>query len=54
MTDSGGIQKEAYFYKKLCITLRKETEWKELVDSGWNRTTDVQVDSIVEAFSPNA
>ena len=51
MTDSGGIQKEAYFHKKLCVTLRKETEWKELVDSGWNRTTDVQADSIVEAFS---
>ncbi|MBR4330236.1 MAG: UDP-N-acetylglucosamine 2-epimerase (non-hydrolyzing) [Candidatus Riflebacteria bacterium] len=51
ITDSGGIQKEAYFHKKLCVTLRKETEWKELVDAGWNRTTDLQADSIIETVS---
>ena len=36
MTDSGGLQKEAYFFEKYCVTMRDETEWVELVEKGFN------------------
>jgi UDP-N-acetylglucosamine 2-epimerase len=50
ITDSGGIQKEAYFHKVPCITLREETEWIETVESGWNRLSRADDSAIYEAF----
>jgi len=50
MTDSGGLQKEAYFFKKPCITLRDETEWMELVDTGVNTLVGAKSSAILDAF----
>jgi len=47
LTDSGGVQKEAYFFKKPCITLRDSTEWVELVTAGWNTLTGANTEKIV-------
>ena len=64
MTDSGGLQKEAYFFKKPCITMRDETEWVELVQQGANVLVGADKQTIVntyqilkslktESFNPN-
>jgi UDP-GlcNAc3NAcA epimerase len=49
-TDSGGVQKEAYFAETPCITLREETEWVELVEHGYNRVAGSDSESICRAY----
>lgn len=50
MTDSGGLQKEAYFFGKYCVTMRDETEWVELVENGFNVLAGSDTAKIVESF----
>jgi len=54
MTDSGGLQKEAYFFEKQCVTLRDETEWVELVDCGANTLVGADKEKILEAYKNNS
>jgi len=51
ITDSGGVQKEAFFYRVPCITMRDETEWIETAKLGWNRITGADSGRIVKAFT---
>lgn len=50
ITDSGGVQKEAYFFGKHCITLREQTEWTELVENGFNILTGSDTQKLKEAY----
>ncbi len=50
LTDSGGVQKEAHFFRKPCLVFRRETEWVELVENGTARLVDADPFLIIEAF----
>lgn len=50
LTDSGGVQKEAFFFKKPCIIIRSETEWKEIVECGAAIIADANEDNIVNGY----
>ena len=59
VTDSGGVQKEAFFHRVPCVTLRDETEWTELLELGWNRlvpprSTEAVADGVRDALRPQA
>jgi UDP-N-acetylglucosamine 2-epimerase len=49
-TDSGGVQREAYYLQKPCLTLRDETEWTDIVETGWNQLVGADADAIEQAW----
>tara|TARA_R110000850_G_scaffold12930_8_gene42704 strand:- start:4946 stop:6010 length:1065 start_codon:yes stop_codon:yes gene_type:complete len=53
LTDSGGVQKEAYFFGKACVTMRDQTEWVELIEAGANELVGAVESKIIEAVGRN-
>lgn len=53
LTDSGGVQKEAFFFGKACVTMRDQTEWVELIEVGANELVGADTDKIIEAATRN-
>lgn len=53
LTDSGGVQKEAFFFGKACVTMRDQTEWVELIEAGANELVGADAAKIIEAASRN-
>ena len=51
MTDSGGLQKEAFFFEKNCVTMRDQTEWIELVEHGYNLVVGADQEKIIASVN---